>query len=754
MVNHDTGRSPREGKAPAIAPPETCPDSISLTTDAGSTQHEMGFTQGMGVSRPLGAWVRVLPWNAQEFARQLRELRGREAWWAPCRFDGSPRRAQLEQALRALPPDTSDARREELQKELARAVANYRSQDNFVVACVLAADLDFHDADGQHVAPPDEVSERLLLLMREGALSGNLGHLTPRGGRVMALLPWPVTDGPLCLSALRGLLETLRLVLDQHDLLDKGAGGYRLDPACVELARQFFAPNADGRNADVIVWSGSRLEAGVWAECAPPEPAPFVATGTPQHAEDMQNQREKLLWLAKECELFHDGTGRAYARLPGQLGSACFALDSTDFGDWLRCEAMERLRLTATSSLLSEVVATLQATARVHGDLRDVFLRVGQHDDKLYLDLGGPAWRCVEMSAGGWRILDEVPVLFRRAPGMLEIPEPVTGGDLRRLRAFVNGDDDAFHLVLAQLLCSLHPGIGYPVLLVHGEEGSAKSTLLRIIKKLVDPHVVELARPPSDARDLAIAAEHSWILSFDNMSKMSQDMSDAICCLSTGGAFTTRELYTNRGQSIFSARRPVMLNGISQFAHQGDLLNRASFLELDHIPEDRRKSERTLWLEFDPLRPQLLGALLDAVCAGLRCLPQIDLPNPARLADAAELLTAVETGMGWPVGRFNRLLQTSGDRGIHDAIEADAVLSETISLLNEEDEWRGRPGVLLNTLRGRASEEDRKQLPKRPNAVTKALKKAARIFRRLGWDMRCGIRDTNGDRIIEFRRRT
>lgn len=752
MNRNDNGRSPREGKAPCDQSPNLCPAVQSIPQGSAASQPEMGFTKGSGVSRPLGSWVTVNPWTPQEIARQIEALRGQEAWWAPCRFDGSPRRAQLEQALRALPPDAPDAKRDELQKELTRTVADYRCQDNFVTGMLLVADLDNHDENGKHVAPPDEVAGHLQQLMEQGALPGNLGHLTPRGGRVVAMLPCPVHHAQLFITAQRGLLESLRHVLKTHGLLDSGEGGYRLDSSCVELARQFFAPNADGRSAEVITWNDTLLGSGVWAECAPPEPVPAAATEPSPTVADGQNQREKLLCLASECQLFHDATGRAYALLPGQNGSACFDLGGTDFEDWLRCEALERLRLTVTSGLLSEVVATLKASARVHGELRDVFLRVGQKDGRLYLDLGGPDWRCVEMSAEGWRVVSDVPVLFRRVPGMLAIPEPVAGGELRMLRPFVNGDDDAFQLVLAQLLCSLHPGIGYPVLLVHGEEGSAKSTLLRIIKKLVDPHVVDLSRPPGDARDLAVAADNTWLMPFDNMSKMSQAMSDAICCLSTGGAFTTRELYTNRSQEIFSARRPVMLNGISQFAHQGDLLNRSLFLELDHIPENRRKSERRLWAEFDPLRPQLLGALLDALCAGLRWLPQVHLPNPARLADAAELLTAVEMGLGWPVGRFNRLLQTSGDRGIHDAIEADPVLSETIALLNEEGDWRGRPGVLLNLLRGRASEEDRKQLPKRPNAVTKALKKAARIFRRLGWELRCGIRDTNGDRIIEFRK--
>jgi hypothetical protein len=238
------------------------------------------------------------------------------------------------------------------------------------------------------------------------------------------------------------------------------------------------------------------------------------------------------------------------------------------------------------------------------------------------------------------------------------------------LRSFINGNADAFKAVTAFLLSSLHPDVQYPVMLVHGEEGSAKSTLLRIVQQLIDPNEGDLLTLPSDLRDFAITADNAWILPIDNLSKLSEEMSDAICRLSTGGGFKTRALYTDRSLVVFKARRPVLLNGISQFAQKGDLLNRSLYLELTYIPESKRRPERVFWKDFAQAQPLVLGALLDAVSAGLRCMHQVSIQNFARLGDAAEFLTAVEIGMGWRVGEFNTLLITSGDRGIQEALEA------------------------------------------------------------------------------------
>src|SRR5262249_23140300 len=197
------------------------------------------------------------------------------------------------------------------------------------------------------------------------------------------------------------------------------------------------------------------------------------------------------------------------------------------------------------------------------------------HDGAIYLDLADENWQAVEISSTGWRLVPHPPVKFTRRRGMLALPVPVKGGSLNDLRALVNlPDDDAWILFVAWLVAALRPGRPSPVLVVTGEQGSAKSPLCRIGRALVDPTQSPLRRPPREDRDLMIAATNGWIVGFDNLSGIKPEFSDALCALATGGGFSTRELYTDNDEKIFDAMRPIMVNGIEDLATRGDLLDR------------------------------------------------------------------------------------------------------------------------------------------------------------------------------------
>ena len=100
-----------------------------------------------------------------------------------------------------------------------------------------------------------------------------------------------------------------------------------------------------------------------------------------------------------------------------------------------------------------------------------------------------------------------MPVKFRRARGMLALPTPRTEGNVDVLRRFVNfADDDDWRLVAAWLATSLMPSGPYPVLNIHGEQGSARSALARCAKLLIDPNTASLRSRPREERDLVIAA--------------------------------------------------------------------------------------------------------------------------------------------------------------------------------------------------------------------------------------------------------
>src|SRR5262249_62084935 len=106
---------------------------------------------------------------------------------------------------------------------------------------------------------------------------------------------------------------------------------------------------------------------------------------------------------------------------------------------------------------------------------------------------------------------------------------------------------------------ALRPGRPFPVLVVNGEQGSAKSTLCRMARALIDPNEAALRRPPRDDRDLMIAASNAWVVGFDNLSGLRIDLSDALWSLATGGGVATPELYTHFGRKVFSSLAPVLV---------------------------------------------------------------------------------------------------------------------------------------------------------------------------------------------------
>ena len=242
----------------------------------------------------------------------------------------------------------------------------------------------------------------------------------------------------------------------------------------------------------------------------------------------------------------------------------------------------------------------IEAKAHFDGPERPVSIRVGGLDGRLYLDLGDNEWRAVEIDTIGWRVIDKPPVRFRRAAGMQPLPMPAPGGSIATLRSFLNVKSDTdFVLVIAWALAVLRDHGPYPVIVLSGEQGSAKSTFSAILRALLDPNTAPLRALPREDRDLFIAASNGHVLAFDNVSGLPAWISDTLCRLATGGGFAVRQLYTDQDEVLFDAARPMILNGIEDIVTRTDLADRAVFLTLEPIPEEHRRPEAELWAAFE-----------------------------------------------------------------------------------------------------------------------------------------------------------
>ena len=445
-------------------------------------------------------------------------------------------------------------------------------------------------------------------------------------------------------------------------------------------------------------------------------------------------QADILIDLAGAAELFHAADGTAFADLDINGCRQTWPVRTKGFKRWLARQFFEATGGAPSSEALQSALNVVEAKAHFDAPELPVFIRVGGIDGKLYLDLGDEAWRAIEIATTGWRVIEKPPVRFRRAAGMQPLPVPLPGGSVESLRTFLNLQSDTdFVLVVAWALAVLRNRGPYPVIVLSGEQGSAKSTFSAILRAVLDPNTAPLRALPREDRDLFIAANNGHVLAFDNVSGLPAWISDTLCRLATGGGFAVRQLYTDQDEVLFDAARPVILNGIEDIVTRPDLADRAVFLTLKAIPEDRRRPEAELWAAFESERPKILGVLLDAVAEGLKCLPDTRLPKLPRMADFALWASACETAI-WPAGTFWAAYCDNRDEAVENVIEADPVAAAVRAVMAERTEWTGTATDLLGALAESAGERvaKSKTWPASPRALSGRLRRAATFLRKIG----------------------
>jgi hypothetical protein len=413
---------------------------------------------------------------------------------------------------------------------------------------------------------------------------------------------------------------------------------------------------------------------------------------------------------------------------------------------------------------LKDAVDALEADAVFDGEEQPVFTRVGEHEGRIYLDLANDAWEVVEIDPEGWRVRTNPPVRFIRQEGMYALPHPEPGGSIEALRPFLNIEsDEEWHLLVSWIVAALRPRGPYPVLYLTGEQGCAKSTATRLIRRLVDPHKAELRDLPRDPRDFMIGAKRSWIMALDNLSYLPGPCSDMLCRLATGAAYTTRRLYSDEEETIFALCRPAVLNGIVDVVTAPDLIERTVFVALPVIGDEARRDDDQFWAAFDEAKSQILGALLDAVVVALRKLPTTQLARMPRMANFARWAAAAETGFGWAPGTFMAAYDQNRKAANVLALEGSTVARLVLELMTARNTpWRGTATELLALLaeRARGIDEEtgclredarrRSDWPKGPNALSNMLKRLGPNLRLAGVDLRFLPRAHGGKRLIEL----
>jgi len=363
---------------------------------------------------------------------------------------------------------------------------------------------------------------------------------------------------------------------------------------------------------------------------------------------------------------------------------------------------------------LKEALDLIEALALTE-QVQTVHIRVAPgFDGATWLDLGRADGRSVRIHPTGWEIAvpDPREVCWRRTQLTGELPLPAKDTNakgidlLLGLCNFATAETEC--LAIAWLIGCLAPSVPVPAPFLTGPQGSGKSTGGRMLVRIIEGMSGDLRRAPKDEENLIAAVAAGWVTALDNLSHMTPDLSDAMCCIVTGAENVKRALFTDGDVFRARYRRPLLLTGIDVGVIRPDLAERLLPLRLER-PRVRR-TEAELWADYADALPVILGSLLD-LTVQVRAA-EADTPTDLRMADFAHLCAQLDAAAGLgALPAYRASLDDLND----DVIEGD-LLAQTVldyaATLDPGAEQRMTSTEWLHTLSRLYSGEDCRPLPK------------------------------------------
>jgi Domain of unknown function (DUF3854) len=448
----------------------------------------------------------------------------------------------------------------------------------------------------------------------------------------------------------------------------------------------------------------------------------------PPPKEERQTGGDRLLAIAKTATYFHTADKIPYADIWIEGNRHTYPVRSKAFRLWLSGEYLNSTEKGIGSQTLQDTLSTLEAIAIFRGETRQVYLRTAEQQGKIYIDLGTPDWKAIEVDSSGWRLVSDPPVRFWRPESLLALPYPVEGGSLDELKELLNVDGSAWILIITFLLFCFCPGKTYPVLVISAHRGSGKTAAAEILKGLIDPGKAALIKLQGDTLKLAVTLSRRWLAVYDNVGHISPEQSDDLCRVATNFGYSTRTLHTTDEETTFELTRPQIITAIDALVTRDDLADRVLMVQLPEITEDKRLPQAELNAKVEAARPRILGSLLTALSQTLAAIPHTKPDTLPRMADYALFAIASEKALGLKDGDFMKVFNQSREQSRQVIIESSPVGEAIVRLMENypiPQSWKGTASELLKELEKHTDEATYRSryFPKASNLLSRQLKR-------------------------------
>lgn len=449
-------------------------------------------------------------------------------------------------------------------------------------------------------------------------------------------------------------------------------------------------------------------------------------------APERESQSSAIVRMIEETfNLFHDQNKDVFAQ--NKVSGEVYAINSRSFKDCIVARFYDETKKAARDQSLREALITVSGMGRHSGELRTVNLRTAHGGGTYCLDLCIPGnSSAVIVRPGKWLTVDKPEALFIRPESMQPLPVPVPGASLELLWSICNIPQSQRLLVTTWLIECLRPETPFPILELIGEQGSAKSTTQRNLRRVIDPNACDLRAAPKCVDDIFVSAGVCAVVSYENLSHLPPAMQDALCILATGGGHAKRKLYSDADETIIHVKRPVVINSIVVVITQQDAVDRAVSVDLPVIHD--RVEVSNIADRFEELHPRILGALLDVFADALTHLPSVMIPAKyrPRLIEFARLGIAVEKAVNAQPGEFMRQFNTARQEALARTLDASPVASAVLDFIASEPDGIAAPVKQIMTHLEPHKPSGNDSWPRSPKGLGDALRRAAPALRQTG----------------------
>ncbi|MDD3307676.1 MAG: hypothetical protein PHO29_11365 [Acetobacterium sp.] len=462
------------------------------------------------------------------------------------------------------------------------------------------------------------------------------------------------------------------------------------------------------------------------------EPTVDDKSGIDEKKSGREKQSSVIIEALSECEFFHDWEDEAYAVVPSGNHREILKISGKKFGQFLKQQYYLKKKSAPGKDAINEALEIAEMKAIFEGEERILEKRVAMtKDDEIFYDLADSEGRIVKINQYECVVINDPSVSFIRKASMkpqvvpdLEV-QPVQLVVLIKKYLRITREGDVYLFVIYLITCFIK-NMPHPILLVHGEKGAAKSTIMKLIKRIVDPCVQDLLAIPNAIDDLSLVLNNHYLPSFDNVGSLSAEQANLLCMAVTGGRRPKRKNYTDDDEVFYDLMNCVQISGINIPSSQPDFLDRAITIEQERIKADERMTEKKFWEAFEQDKPKILGAIFNTLKATIPIFQTVDLDEVGRLADFTEWGYAVGQALGDKGELFLEAYLKNQSIINEEALLTNPVSATLVAMMRDKESWSGTMTNLLSELEETANLESinirRNIWPADASALSKRLK--------------------------------